>query len=361
MTENVFPPVQAAIDSLKQQKWPDGRTTVCAAQALAEGDTVRLVGEVLEQAQREEVERAARDEAPHAHIVDELVVLSRPDTPWALVRASTSNLRRSGSNKSELLAQGLYGEPVEILKTDEQGWCCVRLSDGYLGWTVDSYLSRCSKAEAQDYRARADALVLAELAQAYAGPETLPRLLVGRLPFGVPVHAAERRNGMARVNWEGEPPLWVAERDLLPIAERPRPDPAGIARALDLMSRFLGIPYLWGGESPFGFDCSGYAQTMMEFLGVCVPRDADLQCYAGRPVDGEPRPGDLLLFGSKRADGAEPEHIDSISHVAISLGGTEFIHATQVAWGVQRNSFDPASPIFAARLKERLVAVRRFL
>jgi len=353
--------LQATLDSLKEQHWTDSRTTVFNVAAEATGHSVRLSGEVLEAAQRDAAERVIRQAAPHASLVNEMAVLSGPATPWALIKSSVSNLRRTPSNKAELTAQGLFGEPVELLKHDGRGWWLVRLSDGYLGWTVESYLSRCDGATAQGYRALADALVLAELASAYTGPEKSIHRLVGKLPFGAPVHVAERWGDMARVNWESEPPLWVAERDLLPASERPRPDADGIARTLDLMRRFMGVPYLWGGESPFGFDCSGFAQAALEFMGVRVPRDADMQCAVGQRFEGDPRPGDLLFGGDRTVDEPEVVRLTSITHVAISLGGTEFIHATQVAWGVQRNSFDPASPLYSPKLAQHLVGLRRFV
>jgi len=351
--------LQPILDSLKKQKWPDSRTTLFAVQAELASDSVRLTGQVLEAGQRMEAEQAVRQAVPESTVVNDIAVLSRPDTRWALVRGAVSNLRRTPSNKAELTAQALFGEPAELLKRDEQGWWFVRLADGYLGWTTEEPLCVCDRAEAQAYRARADALVVADLALAYIGPDESDMLRVGKLPFGVPVQVFERREGMARVNWPGEPPLWVAERDLLPMANRPRPDAAGIAWTLKLMHRFIGVPYLWGGETPFGFDCSGFAQTAIEFMGLRVPRDADVQCWAGRPVEGDPYPGDLLFF-SKSSDASAAERSNSITHVAISLGGPEFIHATQIVWGVQRNSLDPASPIYRASLKERLVAVRRF-
>jgi len=96
-------------------------------------------------------------------------------------------------------------------------------------------------------------------------------------------------------------------------------------------------------------------------LGASLPRDADMQCQAGQPVEGDPRPGDLLFFTGKSSTASHAERMNSITHVAVSLGGTEFIHATQIVWGVQRNSLDPASPIYRALLKERLVAIRRFV
>jgi cell wall-associated NlpC family hydrolase len=352
---------QSVLDSLKRRKWTEARTTVFKVQAELADQTVRLTGQVLEEEQRVKAERAIRQADPHLHIANDIVVLSRPDTPWALSNGALSNLRKTPSNRSEIVAQALFGEPVELLHLNSEGWWFVRLSDGYLGWTVESYLSPCGRSDALAYRAQADALVLAGLTQAYAKPQASIECLVGRLPFGVPVKVAERRRKMTRVNWEGTPPLWVAERDLLPMTERPRPDAGGIARTLELMSRFMGVPYLWGGETPFGFDCSGFAQAAMEFMGLRVPRDADLQCFAGQPIEGEPRPGDLLFFGDETADAPEAERLGAITHVAVSLGGTEFIHATQITWGVQRNSLDPASPIYRPWLKEHLAAVRTFL
>jgi len=149
------------------------------------------------------------------------------------------------------------------------------------------------------------------------------------------------------------------------MEERPRPAQraAGIARTLELMGRFIGVPYLWGGETPFGYDCSGFAQTTMEFMGLHVPRDADMQFAAGQPVEGEPQPGDLLFFSSQIDSPADPQagRVGSITHVAVSLGGDEFIHATGYVWGVTQNSLDPASPIYRAWLKEHLAGVRRFV
>jgi len=331
-----------------------------AVQVQAAGGSARLTGEVLTDEQRVEAEQAICQAAPELTLTNDITVLSRPDTRWALIRGAVSNLRGMPSNRAELKAQALFGEPVELLKHDPQGWWLVRLADGYLGWTTEEPLCVCDRAQAQAYRAQAEALVVADLALAYAGPDESDMLRVGMLPFGVPVQVSERREGMARVNWSGEPPLWLAERDLLPMSKRPRPDAAGIAWTLKLMHRFIGVPYLWGGETPFGFDCSGLAQTAMEFMGLRVPRDADMQCVVGRPVEGDPYPGDLLFFG-KSSDASAAERSSSITHVAISLGGPEFIHATQIVWGVQRNSLDPASPIYRASLQERLVAVRRFV
>ncbi len=356
--------IQAVLESLRAQ-WREPRATVYAVQAGVSDGVIRLTGEALEPAQRDETEQAVRLAAPGAQVVNEIAVLSRPDNRWGLVRRALANLRRAPSNGAELLAQGLFGEPVELLKHEPRDdWWFVRIADGYLGWIAGGSLCVCSREQAQAYRAEANALVVAELPPTFSGwvvaGGNLPEgLRAGRLPFGVPVLVAERHLGLARINWEGEPPLWVAESDLLPLAERPQPDAEGIAFALDLIGRFIGVPYLWGGETPFGYDCSGLAQTMLEFVGVSVPRDADQQFMLGQIVAGEPQPGDLLFFHGNVDDDPTVRNA-AITHVAISLGGTEFIHSTGNVWGVTRNSFDPASPIYRAWLKDHLAGVRRF-
>jgi cell wall-associated NlpC family hydrolase len=152
---------------------------------------------------------------------------------------------------------------------------------------------------------------------------------------------------------------WVKEADLLPLSNRPKPSTAGIAFTLDLIKPFIGTPYQWGGRSPFGYDCSGLAQTFWGFMGVPIPRDADQQFRAGKIVKGTPRPGDLLFFSGDDTALGDPRH-NRITHVVISLGGDELIHANGGTWNIAYNSLNPASPIYRAALRDSLVGVRRF-
>jgi cell wall-associated NlpC family hydrolase len=75
--------------------------------------------------------------------------------------------------------------------------------------------------------------------------------------------------------------------------------PDGLSPAIDIAQRYLGTPYVWGGESPGGFDCSGLLQYVYRQLGVNLPRVAADQARAGQPVASlaEARPGDLIAFG----------------------------------------------------------------
>jgi cell wall-associated NlpC family hydrolase len=82
--------------------------------------------------------------------------------------------------------------------------------------------------------------------------------------------------------------------------------------------RFLGTPYVFGGTSTSGFDCSGFVQHVFGMLGIELPRTADAQYDAGRPAVGGPRAGDLVFFDT----------YGGVSHVGIYLGHGEFVHAS---------------------------------
>jgi len=331
----------------------DARVTVFDVKAAQCDNRITLSGQV----QTRDQQQAALEtlSAFSTVIVSEVKHLLTDATPCAIVNRAVADVNREPRPLAERMTQARLGEIVRIL--DDQGdWVRVQLeADGYIGWMRTGTLYRADERALRDYSASYNVLVQGELIPAYS--DAARTCEVGKLPFAVAVPMIEQRGDVAAVCWPDERVCWVTQDALLPIAKRPCADAAGIAFTLHLIRRFAGVPYLWGGRTPFGYDCSGLAQTFWGFMGVVIPRDADQQFRAGMLVEGGASPGDLLFFGE---ESELNQRYEWITHVAISLGGDEFIHANAAAWGVSYNSFDPAAPNYRAWLREHLVGVRRY-
>ncbi|MBM3127643.1 MAG: alpha/beta fold hydrolase [Chloroflexi bacterium] len=333
----------------------DPRVTVFDVKAERCENRMTITGEVLTRDQQQAVFEVMSAFSSVEFCVNEMQSLYTDTTPCALVNRAVADVNREPRPLAERVTQARLGEIVRVL--EEQGdWVHVQLeADGYIGWMRAATLYRADEKIAREYAASSNALVQGELVPLYEDATRMRE--IGKLPFAVSVPIIETRDGVAAIRLPDGRIAWVTQDLLLPIAQRPRADADGIAFTLRLIQRFVGVPYLWGGRTPFGYDCSGIAQTFWGFIGVAIPRDADQQFRAGTPVEDTPRAGDLLFFGEATDLSDEYERI---THVAISLGGDEFIHANAAAWGVSYNSLDPAAPNYRAWLREHLVGVRRF-
>jgi cell wall-associated NlpC family hydrolase len=121
--------------------------------------------------------------------------------------------------------------------------------------------------------------------------------------------------GWLQVRLPDKSSAWIQAGDVVSD-----PKPLSIPESIELSKRFLGIPYLWGGSSSFGFDCSGFTQMLVRARGIIMPRDADKQAaWTGviRVERKDLQPGDLLFFGSSLKD---------ITHTGMFIGNGQFIH-----------------------------------
>jgi cell wall-associated NlpC family hydrolase len=107
---------------------------------------------------------------------------------------------------------------------------------------------------------------------------------------------------------------------------------------------YVGVPFIMGGTSPSGFDCSGFVQFAFASIGIRVPRTADQQFYGGRAISGDPLPGDLVFFQTYEY---------GPSHVGLYLGGGQFVNA--IGKDVHVESFD------SSYFRSRYLGARRYL
>jgi len=134
------------------------------------------------------------------------------------------------------------------------------------------------------------------------------------------------------------------------IPESPPPS-TGATRVLRVADSYVGVPYVWGGNTPKGFDCSGFTKYVFAKYGVSLPRTSREQVHAGSAVAPDfraLRPGDLMMF-------AEPG--EAISHVAIYVGNGRIIHASSSNGGVGYTDLNSGGDWFVAYF----VAARRVL
>jgi cell wall-associated NlpC family hydrolase len=201
-------------------------------------------------------------------------------------------VRRAPSHQARLDTEALMGERVIIYETTDEGWAWGQLeTDGYVGWLSANALGPVGAAPTHKV-AVTRALVFP------AADIKMPP--VAALPMGAQLAVArqDERFAITATGWH------VPEAYLIPIKGR-QPDFVAVAE------QFLGTPYLWGGKTSLGLDCSGLAQVSLQAAGISSPRDSDMQELALGKLSSlaSLRRGDLLFWKGHVAIARNPESL----------------------------------------------------
>lgn len=243
-----------------------------------------------------------------------------------VVVVPVANMYSGPSDQKDVVSQAIYGSNVKLLVARGE-WSRIQTDDQYKGWTPSRYLRLIQRGDG--YATSGKTVQVESLfANLYRETSVKRHKPVITIPFQSRLEVVEgssngngnNNNNDARwleVRLPDMRTAWVQASDVVSD-----PAPLTIPESIELAKRFLGFPYLWGGRSSFGFDCSGFTQMLVRSRGINMPRDADLQAAWSGVIAVERndlQPGDLLFFGSSE------KHI---THTGMYIGDGQFIHDT---------------------------------
>ncbi len=341
------------IQKFEQEKAIDKSEMVFEIEAIYKKGNLILTGETDNLKLKTDLLTSLKSLKP----TDKITIL--PDSTvgnhiFGLINLSVANLRAEPRHSSELITQALLGTPVKILKV-KGSWYKIQTPDKYISWVDGAGISPITQKEFVEWKLSKRVIFKGDNGFVYktnsfklpVSDVTMGNILekTGQNNFAIQVRFPDGRTGFSPIK------NWV---DFKTFKTNTIPDTTTLKKMALQMN---GRPYLWGGTSARAMDCSGFVKTLFFMNGLILPRDATQQARYGDPIDTKTNfdnvvTGDLLFFGKA----ATANSAEKITHVALSLGKTEYIYE---AGRMKRNSFDPKSNDFSEYRKNSFLRAKR--
>lgn len=319
----------AQIHQVHSEYAPDKRTALFDITVVDATDAFVLVGE---SDQPEAVEALkAKLKSDNISFKDEIEILpskSLNGKTDALINISVANLRSQPKHSAELATQATLGTPVKVLKVQD-GWYYIQTPDKYLAWVDDGGIELMDTHVMTNWKTTDKMIYTKMYGHSFTGPDR--EQPVSDLVAGNILEIIKYGHEFFIVRYPDGRQAYVSKEEAEPYntwLEKLTPNTDSLVATSKTL---IGIPYLWGGTSTKGMDCSGFSKTVYFLNGMIIPRDASQQVHTGMAIDSVAdfenlQKGDLLFFGSKATD-TTPE---KVVHVGIWIGNHEFIHASDM-------------------------------
>lgn len=349
--------VDAIIADLPKQQNLDERETVYQISGTVAKRVVTLSGQVSDGALLDAVVSAIKA-IPGAIVQNNVEILPSKklaDKIWAIVNQPVINLGDAPGQAtgSHTVTQAKLGEILELLE-EKDGWFRVRTEDNYLGWADPTGFVSMTKEARDELLSGKVALIKDKMTPAYDSSSGQNEVFERKVVQGTVLPLQGYTEQRAVLKLADGRLIYVAKTAVTEFPSRDQvfKEKKGADAIIATAEQYLGLPYLWGGTTAYGFDCSGFTQFCFKMNGYFLPRDADMQYAQGVPVDrNNLQPGDLVFFQTYK---------QGPSHVGIYIGNSKFIHAGSSS-GVTINSFNRADKDYSATLDQEYLGARRII
>lgn len=318
----------SAVAEVKEEYAPDKRVALFDITTEQTGDHVVLKGESnLPDAIEALKMRLVADSIPFTDSIQVLPAAHLGKNTKGIINISVANLRSNPSHSSELATQATLGTIVNVFKK-EDNWYYVQTPDNYLAWVDDGGFELVDEQKAENWNRDEKIIYTKTYGHAYVAPhEDAP--IVSDLTAGSLLTVVNYADENYIVRFPDGRNAYVDRNEAKPYNDWLKNRNATNETLVATAQKLMGVPYLWGGTSTKGVDCSGFTKTVYFLNGMVIPRDASQQVRTGKHIDSlrkfeNLQKGDLLFFGREASD-TTPE---KVVHVGMWIGNDEFIHSS---------------------------------